>query len=230
MRHQPRWLRDLGNTRNGVFAVDSDQRILTWNQAAADLLGHRASEVIGRRCYEVFGGRLGSGARFCGANCPVQRCVRREKWPQDEDLVAITAAGQPIQLTVSSCTVTIECDPVVIHTFRPASRPERREDALEKILASLQSYLSAQTHDPLAGERPTQPAATEGSADQLATLGRRESEVLALLTQGYSASDAAQHLGVSLLTIRSHIRNMLRKTGLHRQAQIVLLALRKQRP
>lgn len=226
MPHPPRWLRSLGNTQNGVFAVDVNHRILTWNKAAADLLGHRSSAVVGRRCHEVLGGRLRSGERFCRAKCAVQRCVQREAWVQDFDLLATTATGQESWLSVSTTAVAVKAEPVIVHMIRPASRRERSEDTLDEIVASLQAYLSETQSDPLGEKAPTRQAVTRAPANGLSTLTRRELEVLDLLTRGHSAQEIARQLSLSLLTIRSHIRNMLRKTGLHRQAEIVSLALR----
>ncbi len=226
MRHQPKWLRELGNTQNGVFAVNRDHRILTWNRAAANLLGYPAAEVIGRHCYETLSGRVESGRRFCGEDCPVFQCVRRNLWAEDVDLVMRGSSKQAVWVTLSTCTLPIGIDPVVVHTIRSARDHESADDQLHEMLASLQAYLSAQSGSQGGEEMPPLPAVKATPANGLAALGRRELEVLDLLSRGYSARQIAKRLGLSLLTIRSHIRNMLRKTGLHRQAQIVSMALR----
>jgi len=226
MRHQPKWLRDLGNTQNGVFAVDRDHRILTWNSAAAALLGYPAADVIGRRCYETFNGRVESGRKFCGEACPMFRCARRHLWAKDVDVVLRGASRRPVRVTLSTCTLTLGIDPVVVHTIRPVREHESTDDRLHELLASLQVYLSTRSGVGASEQMPVSPAVMATPANGLAALGRRELEVLGLLSRGHSATQIAQRLGLSLLTVRSHIRNMLRKTGLHRQGQIVSLALR----
>src|SRR5262249_37480847 len=48
-------------------------------------------------------------------------------------------------------------------------------------------------------------------ADRVATLTARESQVLDLLMSGGSASEIAEHLVVSLPTVRTHIQSITRK-------------------
>lgn len=43
----------IANTAAGVFAVDSEQRIIFWNKGAGRLLGFTAKEALGRSCHEV---------------------------------------------------------------------------------------------------------------------------------------------------------------------------------
>ena len=46
-------LQIFSQTADGVFAVDEEQRIILWNDAAHDLLGYTADEVMGQPCYEL---------------------------------------------------------------------------------------------------------------------------------------------------------------------------------
>lgn len=46
-----------------------------------------------------------------------------------------------------------------------------------------------------------------------------------LIVQGMSAQQAASTLGVSIETVRSHIKSLLDKTGTERQTDLVRLAL-----
>jgi len=65
----------------------------------------------------------------------------------------------------------------------------------------------------------------------LSALGRHhrltgaEVRVLGLLAGGQDAAAMASSLGVSVATIRSHIRALFDKTGVRRQAELVRLAL-----
>jgi len=62
--------------------------------------------------------------------------------------------------------------------------------------------------------------------DQLATLTRREREVLELLADGHRAHTIAAELELSVLTVRNHIQAVLRKLGCHSQLEAAALARR----
>ncbi|TAJ27373.1 helix-turn-helix transcriptional regulator [Bosea sp. TND4EK4] len=48
-----------------------------------------------------------------------------------------------------------------------------------------------------------------------------EARVTRVLTSGQSAADIARACGVSVETVRSQIRSILQKLGMHRQAELV---------
>lgn len=52
-----------------------------------------------------------------------------------------------------------------------------------------------------------------------------ESQLVAALLKTGSASAAAQHLGLSENTIKTHLRSVFSKTGVHRQAELIQLVL-----
>ena len=137
MPRQPAWLKDLGNTANGVFAVDQNQRILTWNNAAEKLFGRSAAETVGRYCHEVVDGRLRSGKRFCCTDCKVGRCVRRGAVLHPFDLLTTTDGGEDIWVNVSITGLETKVGPLALHTVRRAEQRDRSEDALEEILGTL---------------------------------------------------------------------------------------------
>ena len=60
----------------------------------------------------------------------------------------------------------------------------------------------------------------------LASLTNREAEVLRAVAGGASTSQAAAKLSVSVATVRSHVKSILTKTGLHSRIEAVALAHR----
>jgi DNA-binding CsgD family transcriptional regulator len=58
------------------------------------------------------------------------------------------------------------------------------------------------------------------------TLSAREVQVLALAADGLSNPEIARELGLSALTVKSHLGRMTRRLGAHDRAHLVLLALR----
>jgi DNA-binding CsgD family transcriptional regulator len=61
---------------------------------------------------------------------------------------------------------------------------------------------------------------------ELFSLTPAEARVTAKLGGGWSAEEIAEELGVSLETIRTHIRRILSKTATARQGQLISLVLR----
>ncbi len=59
------------------------------------------------------------------------------------------------------------------------------------------------------------------------TLTPRESEILSYLAQGLSALEIAGMLNISQLTVRTHIRNLIEKLGVHSRLEAVTYALQK---
>jgi DNA-binding NarL/FixJ family response regulator len=64
------------------------------------------------------------------------------------------------------------------------------------------------------------------TAPSLADVTRREADVLRALASGATTPQIAAQLCVSPLTVRTHIRNLLRKKNLHNQRQLALFAVR----
>lgn len=61
----------------------------------------------------------------------------------------------------------------------------------------------------------------------LSSLTRREFEILTQLVGGTSNKEIAQALGLTEITIKSHLRNVFRKIGANNRTQAVALALRE---
>jgi len=59
-----------------------------------------------------------------------------------------------------------------------------------------------------------------------ASLTRRERQVLALLADGIPTAEVAARLGISALTVQSHVKNVLAKLGVHSKMEAVRLAWR----
>lgn len=60
-----------------------------------------------------------------------------------------------------------------------------------------------------------------------AHLTAKEKEVLQLIAEGYSSKQIAKHFTLSLNTIHVHRNNIMRKLGIHRQAELVRYALKE---
>jgi DNA-binding NarL/FixJ family response regulator len=62
--------------------------------------------------------------------------------------------------------------------------------------------------------------------NRLSLLTPREIEVLEALTDGHSTAKIASLLGISIATVRTHVKSLLTKLGLHSRVEAVSLILR----
>ena len=59
---------------------------------------------------------------------------------------------------------------------------------------------------------------------QRESLTAREKEVLRLMAEGVSSRDIASKLGISYATVRTHIRSLDAKLGVHSKVQAIVKA------
>ena len=55
----------LDSVADGVFTVDAEMYITTFNRAAEEITGYTTREAVGRHCYDIF--RTG----VCTSACPL---------------------------------------------------------------------------------------------------------------------------------------------------------------
>ena len=66
------------SSSDGIFSVDNDQRVQSWNPAMERITGFPADEVVGAKCFTVFRPRDVEGRELCVASCP-GRCGRHNE-------------------------------------------------------------------------------------------------------------------------------------------------------
>ena len=99
--------------------------------------------------------------------------------------------------------------------------PDRLLDAIRDVHVGGSPMSPAIARRVLETFRATPPPAVEAPA-----LSGREREVLGFLAEGYSYHAAGEQLGISIDTIRAHVRNIYEKLHVHTRAEAVLKAMR----
>ena len=74
----------------GVFTVDLERRVTTFNEAAISITGYRREEVIGKPCHEVFGNNL------CQGDCRFHRAFEKGDSFLNFDLEIMNQEGEAI--------------------------------------------------------------------------------------------------------------------------------------
>ncbi|MCH7744534.1 MAG: PAS and helix-turn-helix domain-containing protein [Chloroflexi bacterium] len=204
-------------THDGVFSVDSQQRILHWSPSAQDLLGYRSEDMIGKPCYEVIGGLDSRNNRFCRRDCPVIENARRGRTTPNYDVLCKTADGEQRWLNVSIAFSKPRGDDLeVVHFFRDVTDRRQTEEFARKAGSALRQLLD-EGNDSNLEQADLNPI-------PLPKLSRRESEVLRLLAAGMTTRQMADTMGVKLLTARNHVTRVLTKLGVANRLQAIVYA------
>ncbi len=115
----------LESISDGVFTVDHNWRIMSFNRAAEKITGISRDEAIGRYCWEVF------RSNMCEKNCALKRTMAEEKSFVSSSTYIINSERRMIPIQVSTSLLKNEHNEVLggVETFRDHSLVEelRRE-------------------------------------------------------------------------------------------------------
>jgi PAS domain S-box-containing protein len=84
---------------DGVFTVDPEWRITSFNRAAEEITGVPRKEAIGRRCSDVF------RSSMCGAACALQQTLKTGKAIIGKSGYIINADGDRIPISISTAVL-----------------------------------------------------------------------------------------------------------------------------
>ncbi|OGV69730.1 MAG: Fis family transcriptional regulator [Lentisphaerae bacterium RIFOXYA12_FULL_48_11] len=117
----------LESISDGVFTVDTEWRITSFNRAAEIITGIRREEAIGKPCSEVF------RASMCEADCALRHTVKTGKPIINKSAFIVTAEGGRIPISVSTAILTDETGQLIggAETFRDLSLVEELRKELE---------------------------------------------------------------------------------------------------
>jgi PAS domain S-box-containing protein len=83
----------------GVFTVDHDFRITSFNREAERITGATRRQAVGRKCYEVF------RASICQQGCALKETLATGRPLRDVRIDVLNAAMVPVPLTVSTAVL-----------------------------------------------------------------------------------------------------------------------------
>jgi PAS domain S-box-containing protein len=217
-------MRDILNlfskTSDAAIAIDSDQRIVLWNQSAERLFGFAVQEVLGRFCYDVIGSQTTLCHLSCQKNCFARTMALKQQVVPTHDLQVHTKTGRTIWLSVTTIVVPSQWRDLclLIHLFRDVSRQKAMEQFVKQLIDTTQKLVKS---------FETRQSEDSTFALSAMDLTAREREVLSLLAAGTSTKDVATQLFISPSTVRNHIHNILAKLGVQSRLEAVVLALKQ---
>jgi len=117
----------LESISDGVFTVDADWRITSFNRAAEDITGIRRRDAIGKICSDVF------RASMCEADCALRHTVKTGKPIINKSAFIVDASGRRIPISVSTAILRDESGKIVggAETFRDLILVEELRKELE---------------------------------------------------------------------------------------------------
>jgi len=108
----------LNSINEGVFTIDLDWRIRSFNRAATQITGVSETEALGRRCHEVF------RSDSCEHNCPLRKAFETEQPVFNATAHIISAEGRSIPIRISAALLRDIHGKVIggVETFQDTSQ------------------------------------------------------------------------------------------------------------
>lgn len=104
----------LESISDGVFTVNHEWRIMSFNRAAEEITGVPREEAIGRFCWEVF------RSNMCEGDCALRRTMKEGRSFVSSSTYIITSDKQRIPISVSTAPLKDESGAILggVETFR----------------------------------------------------------------------------------------------------------------
>lgn len=117
----------LESISDGVFTVDSQWRITSFNRAAEQIIGISRKEAIGKLCHEVF------KSNMCERLCPLRKTMQTGKPVINMEGFCINPSGERIPISVSTAILKDEAGRIIggAETFRDLRELEELKQQLE---------------------------------------------------------------------------------------------------
>lgn len=110
----------VDNLAEGIFTINTQWRITSFNQTAERITGYRREEVLGRFCWEIFRSEL------CQAECPLKTTLETGLARMDQDVRMFSKEGRHISVLCNTSVVKDSSGRVAgaVESFRPINLPE----------------------------------------------------------------------------------------------------------
>ncbi len=130
----------LDSIADGVFTVDADFRITSFNRAAEEITGVPAAEAVGKPCCEVF------RAEICEGDCALKETVRTGRSVVSRAVYILRADGRRVPISISTSMLKDADGNLVggVETFRDLTLVE----TLRKEVQKSYSYEDIISRDP----------------------------------------------------------------------------------
>jgi PAS domain S-box-containing protein len=110
----------LDSIADGVFTVDGDWNITSFNRAAEQITGIPRQQAIGQKCFDVL------HANICQATCALRETMQSGRQGVNRQVNILNSRGEKIPISVSTAVLRNEKEEVIggVETFRDLSAVE----------------------------------------------------------------------------------------------------------
>ena len=92
----------LDSIADGVFTVDLDWKITSFNKAAEKITGIKKDEAVGRYCWDVF------RASICETSCSLKQTMESGDPIVDQAIFVVNSEGERVPVSISTALLQ-EC-------------------------------------------------------------------------------------------------------------------------
>ena len=135
---------------DGVFTVDTDNRIVSWNRGAESITGYSAAEAMGHRCSEASGEFEKEGKPLCfGDWCPFIEIKRTQLPLIGREVSARHRDGRHLAVSVSAAPLFDDKGEFqgVVTVFRDVSRERELIDSIQRADRAKSAFLASMSHE-----------------------------------------------------------------------------------
>jgi len=197
----------------GIF--DSNRRIVWINKAMADIHSCDQETAIGKMCREVF-----QGCKHQCADCCLIKAIAEGRTQVTEEWMDVPGFGRrwgemqtyPVRDRDKNVSAVI----IIIFETTNRTRVLQRQKKYSK-------WLEQRLRNK---EKGAGKASLGGDVTLSVKLSRRETDVLRLITEGYTNVQIAEVLDISAHTVKTHVNSLFNKFGVNDRTQAAVLAAR----
>ena len=158
----------LDSVADGVFTVDENFVITSFNRAAERITGYSSEEALGKRCSEIF------RTDVCNSDCPMVKAIGAKTKCMIQDIKIRNKEGKPIPVsicvtalvddsgkvlggveTIRDLTEVAELKKRLAEERRPVTGIESRSPKMQKILSVLPEFAKSDSTILILGESGT---------------------------------------------------------------------------
>jgi PAS domain S-box-containing protein len=118
----------LDSVADGVFTIDNDKNITSFNKAAENITGISKERAIGQKCFDVL------RANICQTVCALEKTLKTGKEIIDLPINVLNSEGKNIPVSISTAVVKDKKGKVIggVETFRDLSSLEELRKEISK--------------------------------------------------------------------------------------------------
>lgn len=201
----------VGSTSDPSFAVDGEDQIVAWNQAAEVFFGLTAGQALGKPCAIVVKGTDECGA-FCTEDCTILQSARARRPVKNFDMQMMSATGPRwCNVSILAASESPTATPVTVHVVRPI-------DVQKRLELAVRDYVVQQTSVPVAHAAAMLQSPTPSRETDLTD---REIEILRRVARGAKTASIAVDLHISPATVNNHVAHAMRKLNVRSRLEAV---------